>query len=228
MLGNRLRDKRKDLAEELRKLPAPLSGDPQEEIITLSTAFLDDIRAFTCGLPFPGDTDDLVFHQRSDPYFQWLRYNIENSCITFVQGDLTLTYGRVYGQFPASPPWLSQAPDRSQNAGDSMSAGRWMENDEVDMSESDTDESGEPSQRRCDFTLEQVGQKIKKAKCRELPTIVPFSVHEYYIKTCLFRWHNFSKKCFEEVKNILQKYVYAAVKTHFQHLPELNQKARYL
>ena len=120
------------------------------------------------------------------------------------------------------------APESVENHSETLTqAESDLEEQESKSDSLDAPESVGPSQRKQEFTLEEVRQRIQRAQCRELPKVVPFPVHEYYIKQCLSQWYKSSETCFEESRNILQEYVSTAVKKHFQHLPELYSKARY-
>jgi hypothetical protein len=65
------------------------------------------------------------------------------------------------------------------------------------------------------ISLEDVTRAIGEKSSRELPGIIPFSVHEYFIRKYLLRWKDLCLSSFDAVHAILKKHVERLTEKHF-------------
>jgi len=184
------------LDTEAAQLPSRSTEDPQKQVWDLCNAFMKDIDEFTCGYPSK-NIKNRVFLQLAEPHYLTLMNEIFAARPKFKVSQSTAANGSL--------------PD-SFSSGTTDPPGSFAKED--DAAVGTTQESG--TSEADEITLDEIRATLKEAKCRELPGIVPYPVHEYYIKEYISQWQEYSVNCFKQAHLILRGRVSSLINKHFK------------
>ncbi|KAI6044500.1 P-loop containing nucleoside triphosphate hydrolase protein [Pisolithus marmoratus] len=180
---------------DLRELPPEPSNNPVGEIHRVLNGFTKELSELLTGTP---DDDGLV-------------QTIRSHSVTFKR--------EIYSTAPQFLPWERKDSHRHSK----LPPATFLSNEENPDAEDESDDDGfglaPPVRLRDDaIFIDDVMQRVQRARTRELPDYYPFVVQAVYVSTIMKKWREPAIELFEVTNSIIRHRLGEMVENHFAHL----------
>jgi len=191
----------KKINEKLDRLPESFANNPQPHLLSLCSAFITAVDAYTSGNP-NSEPDQIIFLRDAVPIYSALEEEVRDTRPAFTIDRPTIptiTVPRCLVVEASAPCVLPMPVEESAP---------------ILRPPSPTIVVPETPKKE-GISLYIVRKTISEMRTRELDGIIPFRVHEHFIRNFASDWREICLGQFEGVQKILKKRIDAMCKSYF-------------